>query len=52
MYLSKVNALIALVLFVPAFSVGVAMSLFIAPGVIGNSVFTAVKIWGIVFLFS
>jgi len=49
MYLSRVKALIALALFVPAFSVGVAMSLFISPGVIGNSVFTAVKIWGIVF---
>jgi uncharacterized protein len=49
MYSSKVKALIALVLFVPVFSVGVAMSLFIAPGVVGNSVFTAAKIWGIVF---
>lgn len=43
------SALIALILFVPAFSIGVAMSLFIAPGVIGNSVFTAVKIWAIAF---
>lgn len=47
--MSKISALIALILFVPAFSIGVAMSLFIAPGFVGNSVFTAVKIWGIVF---
>ena len=47
--MSKISALIALILFVPAFSIGVAMSLFIAPGVLGNSVFTAVKIWGIAF---
>ncbi|MFM2312932.1 MAG: hypothetical protein RLZZ04_2208, partial [Cyanobacteriota bacterium] len=47
--MSKTSALIALILFVPAFSIGVAMSLFIAPGIIGNSVFTAVKIWGIGF---
>ena len=45
----KYNSLIALILFVPAFSIGVAMSLFIAPGVIGNSIFTAVKIWAIAF---
>lgn len=47
--MSKTSALIALILFVPAFSIGVAMSLFIAPGIIGNSVFTAAKIWGIGF---
>ncbi|MEL6496551.1 MAG: CPBP family intramembrane glutamic endopeptidase [Cyanobacteria bacterium J06623_7] len=47
--MSKKSALISLVLFVPAFSIGVAMSLFIAPGLVGNSIFTAVKIWGIVF---
>jgi len=47
--MSKMSALIALVLFVPAFSIGVAMSLFIAPGFVGNSVFTAVKVWGIAF---
>ncbi|MEL6928131.1 MAG: type II CAAX endopeptidase family protein [Cyanobacteria bacterium J06600_6] len=47
--MSKISALIALILFVPAFSIGVAMSLFIAPGLVGNSIFTAVKIWGIVF---
>lgn len=47
--MSKTSALIALILFVPAFSIGVAMSLFIAPGIVGNSVFTAVKIWGIGF---
>jgi uncharacterized protein len=47
--MSKTSALIALILFVPAFSIGVAMSLFIVPGIIGNSVFTAVKIWGIGF---
>ena len=47
--MSKVSALIALILFVPAFSIGVAMSLFIAPGLVGNSVFTAIKVWSIVF---
>lgn len=47
--MSKFYALISLILFVPAFSIGVAMSLFIAPGIIGNSVFTAVKVWGIAF---
>ena len=46
--MSKISALVALILFVPAFSIGVAMSLFIAPGLVGNSVFTVVKIWGIV----
>ena len=45
----KLSALVALLLFVPAFSIGVLMSLFIAPGLVGNSVFTAVKIWGIAF---
>jgi len=47
--MSKISALFALFLFVPAFSVGVAMSLFVAPGFVGNSIFTAVKIWGIAF---
>ncbi|MEM6611347.1 MAG: type II CAAX endopeptidase family protein [Cyanobacteria bacterium P01_C01_bin.72] len=47
--MSRTSALISLVLFVPGFSLGVAMSLFIAPGLVGNSFFTAVKIWGIVF---
>ena len=47
--MSKLPAFIALILFVPAFSIGVAMSLFIAPGLVGNSIFTAVKIWGIAF---
>ncbi|MEL6582039.1 MAG: type II CAAX endopeptidase family protein [Cyanobacteria bacterium J06621_12] len=47
--MSKTSALVSLILFVPAFSLGVAMSLFIAPGLVGNSFFTAVKIWGIVF---
>ena len=47
--MSKISALIALLLFVPAFSIGVAMSLFIAPGLVGNSIFTAVKVWGIAF---
>ena len=47
--MSKVPALISLILFVPAFSIGVAMSLFIAPGAVGNSVFTLVKVWGIIF---
>lgn len=47
--MSKISALAALILFAPAFSIGVAMSLFIAPGLLGNSVFTAVKIWGIAF---
>ena len=39
------SALIALLLFVPASSIGVTMALLIAPGVIGNRVFTLVKIW-------
>ena len=47
--MSKISALVALILFVPAFSIGVAMSLFVAPGFVGNSVFTAVKIWSIAF---
>jgi uncharacterized protein len=47
--MSKTNAIISLILFVPAFSIGVIASLYIAPGVIGNSVFTAVKIWGVAF---
>ncbi|MEL6501633.1 MAG: type II CAAX endopeptidase family protein [Cyanobacteria bacterium J06623_1] len=47
--MSKTSALISLILFVPAFSIGVAMSLFIAPGLVGNAVFTAVKVWGIAF---
>lgn len=47
--MSKVSAAIALLLFVPAFSIGVVMSLFIAPGIVGNGVFTAMKVWGIIF---
>lgn len=47
--MSRKSAAIALLLFVPAFSIGVTMSLFIAPGIIGNSVFTATKIWAVVF---
>ena len=47
--MSKRSAAIALLLFVPAFSIGVVMSLFIAPGIIGNSIFTAMKVWGVVF---
>ena len=46
--MSKMLASIALLLFVPACSVGVVMSLFIAPGKIGNGVFAAVKIWVVV----
>lgn len=42
---SRKFALIALLLFVPASSIGVTIALFIAPGAIGNGVFTAVKIW-------
>lgn len=38
-------ALIALLLFVPASSIGVTMALFIAPGAIGNGIFTLAKIW-------
>ena len=45
--MSKISALVSLILFVPAFSIGVAMSLFVAPGLVGNTIFTAVKIWGI-----
>ena len=47
--MSKKSAAIALLLFVPAFSIGVVMSLFIAPGIIGNSIFTAMKVWGVIF---
>ena len=47
--MSKRLAAIALLLFVPAFSIGVVMSLFIAPGIIGNSIFTAMKVWGVIF---
>jgi uncharacterized protein len=39
------SAVIALLLFVPASSIGVTMALFIAPGAIGNAIFTLVKIW-------
>ena len=42
---SRQLALIALFLFVPASSIGVTMSLFIAPGALGNSIFTFAKIW-------
>lgn len=45
----KVSALITLLLFVPACTIGVIMSLFIAPGIIGNGVFTGMKIWVVVF---
>ena len=47
--MSRKSAAIALLLFVPAFSIGVVMSLFVAPGIIGNSIFTATKVWAIVF---
>ena len=47
--MSRKSAAIALLLFVPAFSIGVVMSLFIAPGIIGNSIFTATKVWAIAF---
>lgn len=46
---SSRQAAIALLLFVPAFSIGVTMSLLIAPGVIGNSVFTLARVWAIIF---
>ena len=47
--MSKSSAAIALLFFVPAFSIGVVMSLFIAPGIIGNSIFTATKVWAVIF---
>lgn len=47
--MSKVSATIALLFFAPAFSIGVIASLFIAPGIVGNSVFTAMKVWAVVF---
>jgi membrane protease YdiL (CAAX protease family) len=47
--MTKVSALVALLLFVPAFSIGVVMSLFVTPGIIGNSIFTAMKVWGVIF---
>jgi uncharacterized protein len=46
--IDKISATIALLLFVPAFSIGVIMSLLIAPGKVGNSIFTVMKVWGIV----
>ena len=47
--MSKKSAVIALALFVPAFSIGVIMSLFVAPGTIGNNIFTAMKVWAVIF---
>lgn len=47
--MSKGSALIALALFVPAFSIGMIMSLFVAPGIIGNGIFTAMKVWAVIF---
>ena len=47
--MSKSSAAIALLFFVPAFSIGVIFSIFIAPGIIGNSIFTAMKVWAVVF---
>ncbi|WP_036479363.1 CPBP family intramembrane glutamic endopeptidase, partial [Myxosarcina sp. GI1] len=47
--LSRRQAAIALLLFVPVFSIGVTMSLLIAPGIVGNSVFTVAKVWAVVF---
>ena len=47
--MSKSSAAIAILLFVPAFSIGVIMSLFIAPGIIGNGIFAAMKVWAVVF---
>ena len=47
--MTKVSALVALLLFVPVFSIGVVMSLFVAPGIVGNSIFTAMKVWGVIF---
>ena len=47
--MSRKSAALALLLFVPAFSIGVVMSLFVAPGIIGNSIFTAMKVWAVVF---
>lgn len=46
---SRQQAAIALLLFVPAFSIGVTMSLLIAPGIVGNSIFTVIKVWVVVF---
>ncbi|MEM8721666.1 MAG: type II CAAX endopeptidase family protein [Cyanobacteria bacterium P01_G01_bin.39] len=45
--MNKIYALIALILFAPVFSIGVVMSLFIAPGTVGNTVFTLMKVWGV-----
>ncbi len=47
--MSQIAAIVALLLFVPAFSIGVIMALFIAPGAIGNAVFTAIKVWVVIF---
>lgn len=45
----KALALTALLFFVPAFSIGVAASLFVAPGIIGNTIFAVIKVWAVVF---
>ncbi|MEL6442110.1 MAG: CPBP family intramembrane glutamic endopeptidase [Cyanobacteria bacterium J06621_8] len=45
----QIKALVALILFAPVFSIGVIASLFIAPGGVGNTVFTMMKVWGVAF---
>lgn len=45
----QVYAVVALILFAPAFSVGVIASLYVAPGTVGNTVFTIMKVWAVIF---
>ena len=46
---SKIKARQALILLVPAASIGVAMATYISPGIIGNTFFTFTKIWLVAF---
>ena len=45
----RYKAALALLLLVPAPSIGVTMAVFVAPGLIGQTLFTAIKIWLIAF---
>ena len=46
---SRQQAALALLLLVPAPSIGVAMAVLMVPGSIGQTLFTAIKIWLIAF---
>ncbi|MEM7758873.1 MAG: CPBP family intramembrane glutamic endopeptidase [Cyanobacteria bacterium P01_A01_bin.40] len=47
--MNQIYALGALMLFAPAFSIGVVASLFVAPGTLGNTIFTVMKVWVVAF---